>query len=183
MRYLYCGLAFLLLAGCGSSGGWDLFQPDSATASSEWSDNFRIEHTIDGSGLPPEFEPEDEHRPYASGNHWSTEDGDVEGAWAWYRFDRPVTVDTLFLWNHRSTSPPAFSSNYYVTRFDLELFDEENRRLLDLRDVTAVGNRADAQVYGFDSTKDVRSARITIRANGGEPRVTGLAEVAFGGYR
>jgi hypothetical protein len=171
------------LAGCGS-GNWEFFQPDSATASSEWSEAYSIEHAIDGSGLPIELEPEiDQHRPYALDNHWTTEDGDVEGAWAWFHFDDAVALDTLFLWNHRSTSPPAFSENYAITTFDLELLDRDNRRLLELRDLSAEGGRADAQIYGFEATENVRSVRLTVVRNNGEPRVTGLAEVAFGGPR
>jgi hypothetical protein len=171
------------LAGCGSGGSWEFFQPDSATASSEWSPAYSIEHAIDGSGLPLELEPEHEHRPYGLSNHWTTEDGDVEGAWAWFHFDEPVELDTLFLWNHQSTSPPAFSPNYAITRFDLELLDADNRRLLEVRNLTARGARADAQIYAFEATPGVHSVRLTVLENAGERRVTGLAEVGFGGVR
>ena len=172
-------LVALGVAGCGDSS--ILFQPDSATASSSWSDAFVIENAINGSGLPRNFGPDDTHGLYRSDTHWSTEDGDVAGAWAWFEFDRDVTIDSFYMWNHRSTSPPAFSENYAITRFDLELFDADDRRLLELRDLRAEKNRADAQVFDFDSTDEVRSVRLSVLENAGEPRVTGLAEVAFGG--
>lgn len=179
------GLIFtcVLAAGCGSSGDWSFFQPDSATASSEWSEGFSIDYAIDGSGLPLDFEPEDFHRPYDFENHWTTEDGDVHGAWAWFHFDSPVELDTFYLWNHQSTSPPAFSENYGITSFDLEFLDSENRRLLELRNLSTTRDRREAQAFTFGSVPDVRSVRLTVRENAGEPRVTGLAEVAFGGYR
>jgi hypothetical protein len=116
-------------------------------------------------------------------NHWTTGDGDVEGAWAWYHFDEPVAVDTFFMWNHRSTTPLAFSHGYAITRFHLDLLDADDGHLLELRDLTAEGDRADAQTFGFDRVGGVRSVRLTVVENAGEQRVTGLAEVGFGGVR
>lgn len=158
----------------------ELITPDSATASSEWSSSYAVEHTIDGSGLPAGFGPDAEHADYAQGNHWTTGDGDVEGAWARYVFDAPQSMDTFLMWNHRSTTSLAFSENYPVTRFDLVLYDGDDEVLLELSGQDADPRVAHAQSYSFDPVDGVAAAEFTVLSNAGEPRVTGLAEVRFG---
>ena len=158
-----------------------LIRPDSATASSEWSSGYLIEYVIDGSGLPDDFGPDDAHADYVSGNHWTTTDGDVEGAWARFEFDQAVTLDTFWMWNHRSTSPPAYSTNYAVTRFDLEFFDGDDQSLQEVTDLQANPGVTTAQEISFGEVQDVRAVVFTVRENAGEPDVTGLAEVAFSG--
>ena len=166
--------------GYGGAHSSDFFQPDSAEASSEWSSSYRVAYTIDGSGMPPNFGPDDAHEKYSSNNHWTTEDDDIEGAWARYFFDEPRTIDTFLMWNHRSTRPPAYSEGYAVTLFDLEFFDAEGQLVGRLTDQTAVGDTKTAQVYTFEPMHQVSSVLFTIRENDGERRVTGLAEVGFG---
>jgi hypothetical protein len=158
----------------------NFFQPDSATASSEWSSLYRVAYTIDGSGLPPDFGPTDPHSNYVGNNHWTTGDGDVVGAWARFAFDEPAAIDTFWMWNHRSTVPPAFSEFYAVRRFDLQFFDASEQLIGEFLNLSAERNVTTAQVYRFPLMTGVRSVRLTVRENHGEPRVTGLAEVAFG---
>lgn len=158
-------------------------QPASATASSEWSGSYAVAHTIDGSGLPDGFGPEAAHADYTQGNHWSTGRNDVEGAWAEYSFAQPVDINTFWMWNHRSTPPLAYSENYAITRFDLEFFDASDQSIELLTDLTAQPDVATAQTFTFATMQNVSSVRLTVRANAGEPEVTGLAEVRFGTSR
>ena len=196
MRYLLVLLAVLLGACVADSGDGDgssdrdrsrevvsFLQPDSAAASSEWSGAYAVEHTIDGSGLPADFGPNDAHADYTQGNHWSAGSNDVEGAWAEFSFAQPVDINTFWMWNHRSTLPLAYSEGYAVTRFDLEFFDASGQSIEMLTDLTAEADVATAQTFTFDTLENVSSVRLIVRANAGEPEVTGLAEVRLGTSR
>ncbi|TXD39174.1 hypothetical protein FRC98_01875 [Lujinxingia vulgaris] len=156
------------------------FQPDDAMASSEWSNSYSVAHTINGSGLPEGFGPADTHADYGGSNHWTTSDGDVEGAWATYSFNGPATMDTLYIWHHRSTMPPAYSDGYAITRFDVEFLDANGEQLLLLEDLAGEPELASAAVYEFEQVEGVRDVQITVRENNGDEQVTGIAEVAFG---
>ncbi len=191
MRYFFI-VSIVLLFGCGpaednnqtdnqNNGESEptFFSADSATASSEWSSAYLVEYAIDGSGLPDDFGPDDVHADYSQNNHWTTADGDVEGAWARFEFDDPVTIDTFWMWNHLSNSPTAYSADYAVSLFDLEFFDAEDNSIAELTELTAQGNTFTAQEYNFDTMEDVSAVLFTVRTNEGEPLVTGLAEVLF----
>lgn len=160
-----------------------LFQPDSATATSEFNSLYDIGNAIDGSGLPAGFAPTDAHANYSANNHWTTQANQVPGnAVATFFFDSPVTIGTFFMWNHRSNSISS-NSNYEVTNFDLELFDNTGGSLFLLEDITALGETPTAQAFGFTPVADVSSVKFTVNANQGlginNPNYTGVGEVAF----
>src|SRR5690554_719509 len=111
------------------------FQASGAGSSTERAREYTIFNTLDGSGLPEGFGPTDEHADYAPGNHWTTADGDTAGALALYSFEDTVSMDTLYIWHHRSTSPPADSENYAITRFDIRFLDINNESIVVLEDL------------------------------------------------
>ena len=154
-----------------------LIQPDSASATSEFSSSFDIGNTIDGSGLPINFSSSDAHADYTGDNHWTTASGQGVGAIATFVFDEAATLDAFALWNHRSNNI-AFDPFYAVTQFDLVFKDINGTELLSLPDQVAVGNTATAQIYEFEPVVGVRSVEFTIDANEGS-RFSGVAEVAF----
>lgn len=160
-----------------------LFQPDGATATSEFSIYYDIGNAIDGSGLPPDFGPSDAHADYVADNHWTTAANQVPGAAASFFFDTPQTIGAFYLWNHRS-NVIASNPHYEVTRFDLELFDAASNSLRLLDNLTAVGESATAQEFVFSPTGNVSRVVFTIESNqgfeqGADPNYTGVGEVAF----
>jgi hypothetical protein len=160
-----------------------LFQPDSATASSEFNSLFDIGNTIDGSGLPVNFGPSDSHSSYAVDNHWTTAANQVLGTSASFDFNNDATIGTFYLWNHRSNDISA-NPYYAVTLFDLILRDVNNLPVLSLLNQSALGGVSTAQGYSFLPLSGVRSVDFIIRSNqgltqGSNPNYTGLAEVAF----
>lgn len=161
-----------------------LFQPDSATASSTFSSLYDISNTIDGSGLPANFAPNDLHADYVAHNHWTTAANQVPGATANYFFDSAVTIGTFHLWNHRSNVIAA-NAAYGVTLFDLILRDDDGNQLFGLLDQSAQTGVASAQSYGFAAVAGVYQVDFIIKSNlrfdlgGASPNYTGLAEVAF----
>lgn len=162
-----------------------LFQPDSATASSEFDNRYDIGNTIDASALPSNFTPLSAHGDYQVDNHWTTKANETIGEFADFNFDTPVTIGTFHMWNHRSTTSTIASNDLYeVTLFDLQLFDSNDQQLFELLGVTAVGETAVAQSYGFSPVNGVSRVRFTVRNTQGDQqgigtRYTGLAEVAF----
>jgi hypothetical protein len=163
----------------------DLFSPDTATASSQWSGTYDIGNTIDGSGLPTDFGPDDAHANYAGHNHWTTSSGRTVGEFADFGFNAPTTVGTFHVWNHRSNNI-ASNDDYAVARFDLELFDADDNLLFELLDQSIAPAVAIAQSYTFAPVDDVSRVRFTVvqsqqelQAPPNSTRITGLAEVAF----
>jgi hypothetical protein len=157
-----------------------LITPVSATASTQYSSSYLINFTIDGSGLPANFTTDDLHANYTTNNHWTTSIGDIAGAFADYDLGTDKSLTHLYLWNHRSNSPPAFSTGYAVTQFDLSFYDANSILISTLSNLTAVGGTAAAQTFSFDQVDFVRKVRLTIDSNNGDNQVTGLAEVRFG---
>lgn len=157
-----------------------LFQPNSATATSEFSSLYDIGNTIDGSGLPANFTPTDAHANYAVNNHWTTRSGalNANNAAASFLFNTPVTIGTFHMWNHRSNNIAA-DPGYAVTRFDLRLFDSSNNEIFSLLNQTATPNVAIAQSYLFAPVANVSRVDFRVLANNGSNNYTGLAEVAF----
>lgn len=157
-----------------------LFQPDSATATSTFSASYDIGNTIDGSGLPANFTPADAHANYAVNNHWTTASGALgaNNAAASFFFTSPVTIGTFHMWNHRSNVIAA-DPGYAVTRFDLRLFDSSNNEIFSLLNQTATPNVAIAQSYLFAPVANVSRVDFRVLANNGSTQYTGLAEVAF----
>ncbi len=177
MRAVGIGLVSVSLCGVASA---QIFQPDSATAGSEFSSSYDIGNAIDGSGLPAGFGITDEHATYVQNNHWTTRSGAIGAgtAWADFSFDSPQTIGAFYMWNHRSDGVAA-DPGYAITTFNLELFDDLDNPLGSLMNQSATPNVLVAQDYLFAPIDDVSRVRLTILANNGSPQYTGLAEVAF----
>ena len=171
----------LLVAGALTSvASAQLFQPNSATATSEFSASYDILNTIDGSGLPVNFTPASVHATYAVNNHWTTRPGALgnNNAAASFFFTAPVTIGTFHMWNHLSNGVAA-DPGYAVTRFDMRLFDSSNNELFALLNQSAVPNVFTAQSFTFSPVANVSRIDFRVLANNGSPNYTGLAEVAF----
>jgi hypothetical protein len=164
-----------------------LFQPDSATAGSEFSSLYDIGNAIDGSGLPENFGLDDLHALYTSHNHWTTQHAAIAAgtAYATFFFDDAVSIGAFHLWNHRSNNI-ASNPYYAVTQFDLILRDGNGDVLFELLDQAALGGLGNeaVQSFAFDRVEGVRSVLFRIDANSAPPshsgaHYTGVAEVAF----
>lgn len=178
MRFVFVSAA--AVAALASVASAQLFQPNTATATSEFSSSYDIMQTIDGSGLPIGFTPASVHAVYAPGNHWTTASGALgaNNAAASFFFNSPVTIGTFHMWNHRSDGV-ASDPGYAVTRFDLRLFNSGGTELFALTNQTAVPGILNAQSFLFPAVTDVSRVDFRIVANNGSPRYTGLGEVAF----
>ena len=182
MKLPFYVIAFLFVPV--TSNAENLFQPDSASATSENSSSFLVDYVIDGSGMPPNFTAEDCHDDYSfSNNHWTTVANEVVGTTATFGFDPARTMNAMYLWNHRSN---VIASNpfYEITQFDLIFRDVNGDVLLQLDDNTAIGNVAHSQLYIFPEISDVTTVELVIDENegvaaGANPNFTGLAEIAF----
>ena len=104
-----------VLSALGSVASAQLFQPDSAVASSEFSGSYDIGNAIDGSGFPAVFSFMTPHSTYTTNNHWTTRSNPVNPN-ATFFFDEEKTIRQFFLWNHRSNGV-ASDPNYAVKRF------------------------------------------------------------------
>lgn len=180
-----CAIAAACFTG---SAHAQLFQPDSATAGSQFSSLYDIGNAIDGSGLPENFDLDSLHTIYTSGNHWTTQNGAIAAgtAFAVFSFNEAVTIGDFHLWNHRSNNI-ASNAFYAVTRFDLILRDANGDTLFELLDQAAVGGLGNeaVQSFSFAQVAGVRSVLFRIDANSTPPNhagvsYTGVAEVAFG---
>lgn len=169
-----------LLAAVNTSVAVPLFQPDSATAGSEFSGAYVITNTINGSAMPVNFCPASAHGTYLANNHWTTKSGALQQgtAFANFFFDEDQTIGTFLMWNHRSNGV-ASDPGYAVTLFDLRLYDADDIVLLELLDTPATPNVAISQAYRFGPIEGVRRVEFIVVANNGSPQYTGLAEVAF----
>lgn len=176
--------AVLVTAVASAAAHAALFQPDSATAGSEFSGNYLIDFAINGTGLPDPFTPSDVHATYARNNHWTTRSGALAAgtAFADFFFDTPKTVGTFYLWNHLSNGI-ASDPGYAVTLFDLELFDAADNPLGSITNVAADPDFFAAQAFGFAPIDNVSRVKLTILANNGSPQYTGVGEVAFDSLR
>ncbi len=174
-------LTILAVAGAGASvASAQLFQPTSATATSEFNGSYDIGNVIDGSGLPVNFTASSVHSTYVQNNHWTTQAGALanNNAAASFFFAAPVTIGTFHMWNHLSNGV-ASDPGYAVTRFDIRLFDAGNNEIFSLLNQTATPNVAIAQSYLFAPVANVSRVDFRILANNGSPNYTGVAEVAF----
>ena len=158
----------------------DLVQPDSATASSEFSDQFDIGNTIDGSGLPANFSTSDEHETYVVDNHWTTAAGQTIGTTATFEFNTPKTLRAFVFWNHRSDNISA-NGNYEIVRYALTLRNQAGDVIGEFPDNIAKANTAKGQVLKFPANihgiKTIEFTVLETEANNASP-YTGLGEVA-----
>lgn len=169
----------LTLSVCGlfaSASFGQLFQPDSAVASSTFSGSYDIGNTIDGSGLPAVFSFNTPHATYVQNNHWTTQWGPTNPN-ATFSFDEPKTIRQFFLWNHRSNGVAA-DPNYAVKRFTLTFLDANLDTIGTVENLSAMQNVARAQLYAFDAFEGVSAVRVNILENYGSG-YWGFAEVAF----
>lgn len=169
-------LSFVVSGVCASVSFGQLFQPDSAVASSEFSSSYDIGNTIDASGLPEVFSFNTPHATYAGNNHWTTRSNPVNPN-ATFFFNEAKTIRQFFLWNHRSNGVAA-DPNYAVKRFSLTFFDGDGNQVGAVEDLPAQQHVARAQLYDFDAVEGVRSVRVNILENYGS-QYWGFAEVAF----
>lgn len=173
MRIATIMLAIGLIAPASSA---QLFQPDSAVASSEFSGSYDIGNTIDASGLPVVFSFNTPHATYTQNNHWTTRSNPTAPN-ATFSFDEAKTIRQFFLWNHRSNGVAA-DPNYAVKRFSLTFFDADGNQIGAVENLAAQQHVARAQLYSFDAMVGVRSVRVDILENYGS-QYWGFAEVAF----
>lgn len=159
-----------------STARGQLFQPDSAVASSEFSGSYDIGNTIDQSGFPAVWSFNTPHATYVVNNHWTTRSNPAE-ANATFFFDEPKTIRQFFLWNHRSNGVAA-DPNYAVKRFSLTFCDADGTEIGSVEDLPALQNVPRAQLYAFDAVEGVSSVRVDILENYGS-QYWGFAEVAF----
>lgn len=160
----------------------DLVSPDTAVASTQFTAGFDglAIHTIDGSGLPANFTVSDAHAAYSSGNHWTTTGGPPANEFITWGFITPQTLDSMFIWNHQSTVPPAANPGYDVTQYDLTLLDVSGGVLLTLNDNALLPDTATGQTLDFGTiVTNVGSIRFEIDSVQSSSTFTGLAEVAF----
>jgi hypothetical protein len=181
MASVVLATAFVLSASSPSQAVF--IQPSSAVASSQFNAGFDAQavNTINGSGLPSGFGPGSTHAAYASGNHWATDSGTTPTTqFITWGFTTAQTLDTIYIWNHQSTVPPANNPGYDVTLFDLTLFDASFNVLLTLNDVGLAPDTATSQAFSFGGPiANVSSVRFDVEAVQGSPNFTGLAEVGF----
>ncbi|MGP1346299.1 MAG: hypothetical protein ACTS3F_06490 [Phycisphaerales bacterium] len=163
--------------------GTPLFQPDSATAGSEFNSSYDIGNTTNGSGLEPDFCPGSPHATYVQHNHWTTKSNALPAgtAFANFFFDNDTTIGTLLLWNHRSNGV-ASDPGYAVTVFDLRYYDADDQVIEEFIGLEATPNVLTAQAYRVGPIDGVRRVEFVIVENNGS-QYTGFAEIAFSAER
>gem|GEM_PF-4345912 len=171
---------FALVAASSLAHAGTFIRPDSATATSEFSSSFSIQHAINGNGLPAGFSSTSEHADYASNNHWTTRLNQTIGQSATFTFTTPKTIGGFHMWAHRS-NVIANNPNYAVTLFDLVLRDSGGTILATFSNLTGERDIKTAQTSPFTQTANVKSVQFIVKAtaNGNVSPYTGLAEVAF----
>ncbi|MFT3991547.1 MAG: MprA protease, GlyGly-CTERM protein-sorting domain-containing form [Luteolibacter sp.] len=168
-----------------SSAQGAFIQPNSATASSSYSSYYVAANTINGTGMPAEFDETDVHAIYVRGNHWTTASaGGPVGQWIQWGFTTPQKLDAMYVWNHLSTTSAgggvANNSQYEVTLYDLALYDSSSNLIVSWTGLTLLPDTNAAQTFSFGQAyEDVSYVRFTIQQTQGSTNYTGLAEVGF----
>jgi hypothetical protein len=160
-----------------------VIQPNTAVASSQFSATYAATHTIDGSGLAGAVSTLPTHAVYSTasgGNHWTTANGtnplDASITWG---FNSAQTLDTIYLWNHQSTTSLATNSGYDVGNFALTFYDSTNAVIGTYSNTLAFDSNA-AQAFSFTAIAGVSSVRFDVNSiQNPQSAYTGLAEVAF----
>ncbi len=100
-----------------------------------------------------------------------------------WEFATSKTLEAMYVWNHRSTSPPASDDGYEVTVADFTFFDTSNNVvLLELEDVVLAPNTATAQAIDLGGpVAGVRTVSFDLDVVESSASFAGLAEVAFEG--
>jgi hypothetical protein len=158
-----------------------IIQPDTATASSFFSSDYRPENTINGSGLLGPVATLPNHAPYSNagtGNHWTTDGSGPLNEWIQWGFASDQTLDTIYLWNHQSTQPLSNNTGYDVTAFSLTFLDSSLATIGTFSGTLAVDSAA-AQTFAFGALSGVRFVKLDVDGTQFSTNYTGLAEVAF----
>jgi hypothetical protein len=173
------GYTIALLAVCASAQAV-IIQPTSATASSDAGAPYVPVNTINGSGLLGPVATLPAHAPYdnSPANHWTSDGSAPLDEWIQWGFAAPQSLDTIYLWNHQSTTGLANNPNYDVTAFSLTFFNAANATIGTYSNTLAVDSSA-AQAFNFGFLAGVSSVRFDINGTQGSTNFTGLAEVAF----
>jgi hypothetical protein len=156
-------------------------QPDSATASSSAGSDYLPINTINGSGLAGPVSSLPNHEPYSNagtGNHWTSDGSGPTAEWIQWSFLSPQNLDTIYLWNHQSTTSLANNAFYDVTAFSLTFYNSSSVVLGTYSNTLAVDSPA-AQAFNFGYLAAVSSVRFDVDGTQGSTNYTGLAEVAF----
>ncbi len=178
--------AFVLLALCATARAV-VIQANTAVASSFFSSDYRPENTINGSGLLGALSTLPNHDIYSNagtGNHWTTAASTVPtDAFITWGFTSPQTLDTIYLWNHQSTTSLAANAGYDVGNFALTFYNSSSAVIGTYSGTLAFDSNA-AQAFNFGSISGISSVRFDVNsiqntATSGSTRYTGLAEVAF----
>lgn len=175
-------LGCLLLALTAPAGA-AIIQPDTAVASSQFSATYAATHTIDGSGLAGAVSTLPTHAAYTSasgGNHWTTANGPSPlDAYITWGFNSAQTLDTIYLWNHQSTTSLAANDGYDVGNFALTFYNSANAVIGNYSGTLAFDSNA-AQAFNFGAIAGVSSVRFDVNSiQNSQSAYTGLAEVAF----
>lgn len=169
-------VAAIALAGVSPCVKAQLFSPDSAVASSEFSGSYDIGNAIDSSGLPANYSFNTPHATYTTNNHWTTAAFPTNPS-ATLSFNEPKDLRQFYLWNHRSNGVAA-DPNYAVKRFNLVFLNADGSEISRIDDLGADQGVPRAQIYTFDAVGGVSAVRVEIVENYGS-RYFGFAEVAF----
>jgi hypothetical protein len=186
---MYLRLSLFAFAICTAAKAAVVIQPDTATASSSFSDlYFSPNNTINGSGLLGAVGSLPAHAPYATtvnppgGNHWTTSGFyDPDEEWIQWGFSTPQTLNTIYIWNHQS-NPPAYHTGYDVGDFTLTFYNSFNQQIGSIYSGTLAFDSNLPQAFDF-GLRTFSSVRFDIDSVQSAPylssNITGLAEVAF----
>ena len=178
MKHFISLATFLAL---GISAHAAVIQPDSVTASSNAGSDYLPINTINGSGLAGPVTSLPSHNPYTNvgtGNHWTSNGTGPTAEWIQWGFSAPQGLDTIYIWNHQSTTPLAANANYDVTSFALTFYNASNGVLGTYSNTLAVNSSA-AQAFNFGYVGGVSFVKFDVDGTQGSTNYTGLAEVAF----
>jgi hypothetical protein len=158
-----------------------VIQPDTVTASSNAGTDYQPINTINGSGLAGAVSSLPSHGAYSNsgtGNHWTSDGSGPTNEWIQWGFTTPQGLDTIYIWNHQSTTPLAANANYDVTAFSLTFYNASNGVLGTYSNTLAVDSSA-AQAFNFGYLGGVSFVKFDVDGTQGSTNYTGLAEVAF----
>jgi hypothetical protein len=175
-----------VLAGAQYAQASAIWSPTSATASSTWSPDYAIGHTIDQSGLSAGFVSgvtnfdtyigsNPIHTLVAAGNEWFSADG-VTSATITYDLGSVLTIDRLALWNEEFS---GFGTGRISTSLDDSLFSS----LTSISPIDSPSNLDyGAQIFSLGIVS-ARYVRFDIsgcpQPNGDATQICGIGEVAF----
>lgn len=157
-----------------------IIQPNTAVASSTAGGSYAAVNTINGSGLTGTVGTLPTHLPYdnSPANHWTSDGSGPLNEFITWGFTVPQTLNTIYLWNHQSTTPLASNSGYDVGNFALTFYDSSNVQIGTFSGTLAFDSNA-AQGFNFGTIAGISSVRFDVNSVQSSPNYTGLAEVAF----